>query len=238
MSTRDLLKDVNLFSRLPERLLDELAAELKPRALPAGAVLFNQGEPGEELIVVQDGQVAIFSPDADNPAHGQAIRVFQPGEVLGEMALIDQKPRSVSARAEEPSTILALHGDDFRRLLRASPELAQAVMGGLNDRIRYTTNFLEEVRVWVRRMVDGNYQATGADATDFADPTLAVLAQEFARMAMVVQQREDQLRAEVIQLRIEIDQVKRKKEADAIMGSEYYQKLKEQARKLREDIQS
>ena len=96
--------------------------------------------------------------------------------------------------------------------------------------------FLAEVRQWVRRIAEGNYQASSFDDTGgkYQDKTLATLAAEFTQMATRVQQREETLRQQVVQLRIEIDQAKRKQEAEEIMGSEYYQSLKEKIKSLRE----
>ncbi|MEW5871923.1 MAG: cyclic nucleotide-binding domain-containing protein [Chloroflexota bacterium] len=229
------LRSMTMFSQLPDEALAQVKSALKERQLATGEILFNQGDPGNELVIVEEGKMAIFVPAPGNPQVGQAIRVFQPGELLGEMALIDRKPRSASARAEEASTILTLSGDDFRRLLGESPEMTLAVMGGLSDRIRYTTDFLGEVRTWIRRIAEGNYQTAGMGAgTTYADKSLAELAEDFARMAAQVQEREEQLRREVAQLRIEIDEAKRKQEAERIMGSEYYRSLKERAKRLRE----
>lgn len=228
------LKSITMFSQLSDDALAELAKELKPRQLAAGELLFNQGDPGDELMVVEEGKVAIFVPAPGAPAEGQPIRVFQAGELLGEMALIDRKPRSASARAEEPSRVLTLKGDDFQRALIDNPEMALSVMAGLSDRIRYTTDFLGEVRTWVKRIAEGNYQTKGVvDSEKFKDQTLSALAAEFARMAGEVKEREETLRREVAQLRIEIDQTKRKQESAKIMGSEYYKSLKERAESLR-----
>jgi CRP-like cAMP-binding protein len=234
MTSTLILKNVTMFSQLPDEALAEVAAALQPRQLAGGEVLFNQGDPGDELIIVEDGKVAIFVPTAGAPAAGQPIRVFQAGELLGEMALIDRKPRSASARAEEPSRVLTLKGEDFQRALTKNPEMALSVMAGLSDRIRYTTDFLGEVRVWVKRIAEGNYQTKGVvDADKFKDQTLSALAGEFARMAAEVKEREETLRREVAQLRIEIDQAKRKQDSERIMGSEYYRSLKEKAGILR-----
>ena len=234
MSEQFSLSNVVLFSKLPEAALADVSAALKSRELAAGEVLFNQGDPGDELIIVEEGKVSIYVPDDDKSEDVQPIRIFGPGEMLGEMALIDQKPRSLSARAEGPSRILTLNGDDFRRLLAQNPEISVSVMAGLSDRIRYTTDFLSEVRGWVERIAEGNYQTSGIMESDrYADQTLASLAAEFAQMAARVQEREETLKLEVAQLRIEIDEAKRKQDAARIMGSDYYKELKEKARKLR-----
>ena len=115
-------------------------------------------------------------------------------------------------------------------------EMAVSVMGGLSDRIRYTTDFLTEVRQWVRRIAEGEYQSSSFEIKqNLQDNTLASLAAEFAQMAARVQQREEVLRQEVAQLRIEIDESKRKQEADQIMNTDYFQNLRERVKQMREE---
>ncbi len=234
MTAGTKLKDVTIFSRLPNQALNSIVAALQPRQLTAGQVIFNQGDPGDELIIVESGSIAIFAPSEGKSSEGQAIRIFKSGGMLGEMALIHQKPRSLSARAEENSTILTLNGSEFRKLLAENPDMSLAVMAGLNDRIRYTTDFLSEVSEWVGKMADGNYQeAAKPQGSQYKDPTLASLASEFARMAVQVKAREDQLRQEVAHLRIEVNEAKRKQEVSEIMGSDYYKDLREKIKNLR-----
>lgn len=230
----EAVRRVTLFNSLPEPELAQIAAALQAHELAPGEILFQQGDPGDELVIVESGQIAIYVPLPQAPAQGQPIRIFQAGEMLGEMAVIDQKPRSASARAETAARILTLNGATFRQLLAQNPMLAVGVMSGLSDRIRYTTDFLGEVRRWVQRIAEGDYQAGGQAAGAYRDPTLAALAEDFARMAARVAEREETLKKEVAQLKIEIDEARRHQEAQRIMGSEYYKALKEKARQLRE----
>ncbi len=150
--------DVPMFRRLSPERLAEVSGELERRYLAAGQVLFSQGDAGDELFIVREGCVAIFSPSIDQPGKEKPLRLFKAGDLLGEMALIDRRPRSLSARTVEPTQLLVLRGDSFRRLVRDDPAVAVAVMGGLNDRIRYTTEFLNQVRHWVGRMSAGKYK--------------------------------------------------------------------------------
>jgi CRP/FNR family transcriptional regulator len=230
------LRTVPLFAPLSEEGLAEVAAALQTRSLAANEVLFNQGDPGKELIIVQSGKLAIYKPEPGAPARGQPIRTFTTGSMLGEMALIDQKPRSLSARAEEATTILALSSDAFRDLLGSNVEISMTLLAGLSDRIRYTTDFLNEVQDWVGRITDGNYTSGMAveSQSQYPDPTLATLAANFAKMAARVKEREDQLKQEVAQLRIEIDEARRKEEASQIMDSDYYRSLKDKVRNMRQ----
>ncbi len=230
------LNRIALFAQLPAEALAEVEGLLQPRALAAGEILFHQGDPGDELIIVQDGQVSIYVPEPGAPEKGQPIRVFTSGGMLGEMALVDQQPRSASARAETAAHILTLRRDDFQRLVAENPDMSAALMGGLSERIRYTTDFLGEVRQWVQRITAGDYQAGMAveDSGKYQDPTLATLAAEFSAMAAQVKQREETLKQEVAMLRIEIDEARRREEASQIMDSDFYRSLKEKARSMRQ----
>lgn len=253
MVEADALRGVYLFGRLPEETLNRMAAVLGRRSYGQGEILFHKGDPGDEMYIVEEGAVAIFEPGEAEPGEERPLRIFRAGGTLGEMALIDREPRTLSARAVQPTRVLVLKGSDFGHLVR-DPAMAMAIMASLNDRIRYTTDFLSEVRQWVGRMASGQYEtaqffsdmqswvrqvATGeyeADvevASQYRDPTLATLAAEFARMATNVRQREEELRQEIAQLQIEIDQGKRKKQVEEITESDFFQDIKARARDLR-----
>ena len=227
------LRVVALFEHLSDAALAELAAVLEPRSLAAGTVLFDKGDPGDEMYIVQGGGIALYIPSQEKPGEERPIRIISSGEVLGEMALIDRQPRSVSARALDAVEVLVFQGDDLRRMLGQYPPMALAVMGGLNNRIRYTTDFLGEVREWVRRVASGEYDRGFTPRSAYTDRSIASLAAEFAQMAAQVQKREEALRAEIAELRIEIDEGKKARQVGEIVESEYFQNLRAQAQKLR-----
>jgi CRP-like cAMP-binding protein len=246
-----------LFSHLSDQRLKEAEASMKARQLQAGEVLFNMGDPGDELYVVAEGKIAIYAPDKESPGREKPIRIFEQDEALGEMAVIERKPRSLSARAVEPSRVLAFGVDAFRKLIQDEPEMAFAVMKDLSDRIRYTTNFLNEVRTWVGRVTNGDYSenANFADevrgwmnniaqgdhesaekaAAAYRDETLSTLAAEFAQMAAQVKQREDALRQEIVELQIQIDEEKRKLDLSRVKAAMNLDAIKEQAARLRSE---
>lgn len=253
MTEPTTLEGIYIFSRLSDETLAGVAGVLETRRYEAGTILFHKGDPGDEMFVIQTGSIAIFEPSTDKPGKERPLRIFQAGQAFGEMALIDFMPRSLSARALEPTQTLVLKGDDFRRLLH-DREMALAVMGGLNDRIRYTTDFLGEVREWIGRMAKGQYETTqffsdmqewvkqlaegeyeqpAMPSAAYRDKTLSALAAEFARMAAQVREREDALREEIAQLQIEIDDTKRKRQVEEITESDYFKDIKSRAKHLR-----
>ena len=82
-----LLREVPLFASLPESRLQELAALARPVALPAGAVLFERGAPGDALYVIRHGRLEVL-------VDGEVVREAGRGEVLGELALLTGEPRT------------------------------------------------------------------------------------------------------------------------------------------------
>ncbi len=253
MIESNALREIYMFSRLSDQTLAEVAMALETRQFAAGTLLFHKGDPGDEMFIVAEGSVAIFEPSADRPGKERPLRIFRAGQVFGEMALIDFMPRTLSARALEPTRTFVLKGDDFRHLLR-DHEMARAVMAGLNDRIRYTTDFLGEVREWigriakgqyetaqfftdmqewVKQVAQGEYEGTLRSEAQYRDRTIATLAAEFARMASQVREREDALRQEIAKLRIEIDETKRQRQVEEITESDYFKDIEARARDLR-----
>jgi CRP-like cAMP-binding protein len=132
------------------------------------------------------------------------------------------------------SVIATLDVETFKHLIESHPEVAMEVMSGLNGKIRYTTDFVNKMGQEMKKLAEGNYQGIAAPA-DLQDTSLAALAADFVRMATQVREREEKLQQEVAQLRIEIDETKRKQEVTQITGSKYYMSLKEKLRALREE---
>jgi CRP/FNR family cyclic AMP-dependent transcriptional regulator len=233
MTLSVLLKRIPIFKTLSNEVREELASGLKTRTLQVGEILFNLGDPGNEMIIVRRGKIAIYMPDKNQPQSGQAIRIFRSGEILGEMALIDHLPRSASARADTRAIIATLDIETFKHLLENHPDAAMEVMSGLSGRIRYTTEFIGEIHQWVQRVADGDYESIQSPSR-IKDRSLSTLAADFVRMAMRIREREEKLQKEVAQLRIEIDENKRRQEVSQITESDYYISLKEKLKALRE----
>jgi CRP-like cAMP-binding protein len=233
MALTALLKRIAIFKSLSDEAIEQVAGGLKMRTLQAGEVLFNLGDPGDELIFVRRGEIAIYMPDANKPQEGQTLRIFKSGDILGEMALIDRLPRSASARAKTRAVIATLDIETFNHLMN-HPEVALGIMSGLSGKIRYTTGFIGEMGQEMQKLAEGNYQSIKAPA-NVQDSSLSALAAEFVRMAARVQEREEKLQQEVAQLRIEIDETKRKQEVTQITGSDYYVSLKAKLKALREE---
>jgi CRP-like cAMP-binding protein len=119
------LAGFELLAGVPEEELDLLARRMRRRELRAGQVLWRQGDDAHELVFVLEGRVAL-SLELPGGA-GVDVSSVGPGEVLGEMGVIDGDHRSVTATAAEPTVVLALAGADFTALISRRHPTAFAI---------------------------------------------------------------------------------------------------------------
>nr|WP_281352971.1 Crp/Fnr family transcriptional regulator [Mesorhizobium camelthorni] len=108
---------------------------------PEGATIFRRGDPGRSLMVIVEGQVKIRVSASDG--REAVLAVLQAGDILGEMAIIEDKPRSADAIALSPSRMLVLHQRDFIPFLERNPKAAIRLLALLSERLRRTSALLE-----------------------------------------------------------------------------------------------
>lgn len=129
-----LLAKVPLFSYLRTDQLSRLAPLLEPVAWPRGERVFDIGDMGLELYILTSGHVGI-SVDPD-PTCQVFINELRAGDCLGEMALIDNEPRSATAHVLEDTQALALDKEKLHGLLMSYPELGIGMLRALSQRLR------------------------------------------------------------------------------------------------------
>ncbi len=129
-----LLTDLPLFSALDADECALLAEAMDTRSLAAGAVLFRTGDPGQAMYVVAKGTMEIFITDLA----GQKIVLAEcgPGEVFGELAMLDAGPRTASAVALEDTELLELDRDDLLLLVSKKPQSALHLLGAVGAMTR------------------------------------------------------------------------------------------------------
>jgi len=125
----ELLRNVSLFSQLSQRQLNAVAEHADEVQMRKGAVLAKQGAQGLEAIIIVNGRARV-------EADGKAIAELGPGDVVGEMSVIDGKPRSATVIAQTPVNLLVLHRRDFVSLLEKVPGLPRKLLVTLCERVR------------------------------------------------------------------------------------------------------
>jgi CRP/FNR family transcriptional regulator, cyclic AMP receptor protein len=133
-SAVELLKSVPLFADLDEAELERFSHVAVPRAYPAGTRVFHEGDSSDACYIVRDGSFRITREHSD----GRAITLatLGPGEIFGELAMLDGDKRSASAEALSDGEVLALPAGDVRSLLARHPEIALKLVAGLVRRLR------------------------------------------------------------------------------------------------------
>ncbi len=131
----ETLASVDLFSSLDKKELRHLANSCQERKYAAGTVLIQQGSTGAGLFVITDGHVKITKAvDPDRPE--VELGTAGAGDVLGEMSLLDDLPRSATVTAVSDVTALLLPIWDFRAAMRNSPDIALKLLARLSVRLR------------------------------------------------------------------------------------------------------
>jgi CRP-like cAMP-binding protein len=140
--TFELLSRNFLFRDVDPSALRRVAELGIKRRLASGERLFSKGDDGDALYGVISGNVAIC---ASGPGGKEVIlSVMEPGDILGEVALIDGLPRTADARALEPADLLMIRRRDFLALLEREPKLSIHLLQLLCERLRQTNSLVED----------------------------------------------------------------------------------------------
>ena len=125
----DHLAEVPLFAACSRKDLQRIARASDQAELPAGRVLMRQGESGRECFVVVEGEVKV-------ERNGKKIATLGPGACIGELSLLDKGPRTATAMAQTPLTVLVLGPREFSGVLEEVPGLARKLLAALATKVR------------------------------------------------------------------------------------------------------
>jgi CRP/FNR family transcriptional regulator, cyclic AMP receptor protein len=132
-----LLSRVPVFSTLSREDLVHVAQVAMTRQFEAGAVVFREGDEGSTCYIVRTGRARAIREHPD----GRSITLahFDPGDIFGEMAMLDGERRSATVEAVADTEALAILSADMHRLLREHPDISVKLIAALGQRLR-TTN--------------------------------------------------------------------------------------------------
>ena len=139
----DALMQAPLFSALDAEAAAALRASMTEKRVPRSGIIFSEGEPGDRMYVVLDGKVKLghTSPDGRE----SLLAVLGPGEVFGELSLFDPGPRTATATAITDTVVVGLGHGDLRPWLTGRPEVAEALLQALAQRLRRTNEALADL---------------------------------------------------------------------------------------------
>ena len=138
---REFLKNVSLFNNLTEDDIVQICGMLQDLELPAGAVLFDEGSVGDRAYIIQSGELEIVKSSVGGEV---LLAVRGQGEVIGEMSLLEETPRTATVRAHSDVSLVAISKQQFNALLDSSPSAARKMLDIVLARWRHTAATLQQ----------------------------------------------------------------------------------------------
>ncbi len=140
---RSLFQRHPLFNGLTPAELDDLLAHARVVRYPARASLFARGDPGGQMIAVVSGRVRISLTGPDG--HELILNVIEAGQLFGEIAMLDGRDRTADATIVEATELLIIDRRDFLPFLKRHPDVAVRLLLTLCERMRTTTDQIEDI---------------------------------------------------------------------------------------------
>jgi uncharacterized membrane protein len=168
LMTLEAIRSVPLFASLDDEMAIALRALLDTEEKPAGSALFQTGDAGDRMYLVESGRVRIHIRDADGD--DVTLAELARGDFFGEMALLDGKPRSASATVIEDARLAVLQREDFHAFVRRDPEVALKMLAAITTRLRRTDDLL-------RHRVSRNVNEEESARLTLADRAADVIAE-------------------------------------------------------------
>lgn len=138
MESGGMLSNVSLFSDLPEADRNAIAELATMRSFPRNTIIISEGDDSDSMYVVLSGKVKVYL--SDDEGKEIIINILKEGDYFGELALLDESPRSASVMTLEDSKLAVLSKTAFEECLKTNPEIALEVIKGLSARLRNLTD--------------------------------------------------------------------------------------------------
>jgi CRP/FNR family cyclic AMP-dependent transcriptional regulator len=171
------------------------------RVFPKGTVLFREGEPGREMFVVQQGRVNISKKVGEVE---KILSSMGPGEFLGEMSILNNKPRSATATCADDSKLLVIDAKTFEAMIRGNAEIAIRMIKKLADRLAEANEQIENLLFADASARVVHFLATAAEkAPRTAEGhKVAMLPEELAGRVGVKRQQADDVLLKLVKSKI------------------------------------
>jgi CRP/FNR family cyclic AMP-dependent transcriptional regulator len=191
-----VLRKHPIFCDLDPEAFDQLCRYAKHTTLKRGAAIFSKGDPGNSMIAVISGTVKISVSSAEG--RSAILNLIGPGEIFGEMSVLDGQPRSADATANASCEIFVIDRREFLPFVRSQPALAMKFIELLCTRLRWTSDQVEQVILQnlPGRLASALLRLTEKHKSSPAGRTIAVTQQEISEMVgMTRESINKQLRA-------------------------------------------
>lgn len=217
----------------------QLSQKMEGIRLTDGQVLFKQGDPNSAFYLIQSGQIKIYTCDR----HGNEISLntLIAGQTLGELALIDGQPHSVTTVSLGSSNLLRLKRNHFLQRAYNSPQLSQLLIQLGNQRLHCLIDHTKKLKEWmhlvadskcdrvVEELEDFNIEGDGVTKSGYLAGMLSTVADSFKDIAQTVWQLKGSECQLEVKLKLEIDEYQHQQQVEEIVNAEYFSYLVELA---------
>ena len=138
-----LLRNHSLFRDLPAAVIEHLGSYMKTRRVARGTAIFAKGDPGTGLMGVLAGSVKVSVASAEGK--DIVLNVFREGDVFGEIALLDGRPRTADATAMSDCELIVIERRDFVPFLSGQPDVMLKFIEILCSRLRHTSEQVQDI---------------------------------------------------------------------------------------------
>jgi signal transduction histidine kinase len=169
-----LLRDLYFFRSLSEEELVKVAEVCREERFSAGNMICREGSPADRFFIILEGTVEVWKDWGDPEA--DLLAVHGPGHLFGEMALIDELPRSATVVPRNPVRLLSIDRQDFHRIITENASVALSIMRSVSSMVRVSNEkFVESLRKRNRELVKANRQLKNAQSRLLRAERLSVL---------------------------------------------------------------
>lgn len=231
-----VLSAVSIFSETPRESLGLIAPLLEEITVGAGETVIERGEMGDAMYIIESGCMIVHDGERE-------LNNLGPGDVFGEMAVLDPEPRSASVTALEASVLVCLRRDALHDLMMQQPKIARGVIRILSDRLRRMVYDMSVEFAYMQQFARLTAAAVAIENEIYVPESLddvAARSDELGQLGRVFQQtirelarRDQQLRQQVARLQIEINEVKKSHQVAELTETAYFRNLQQQAQRLR-----
>ena len=117
------LRNIPLFANMTDTDIQQVCGIIHEVKLEAGEVLFEQGSPGDKAYAIREGQLEILTESSGREV---LLAVRGPGDVIGEMSLLEQEPRMATVRARTDVTLIVITQHQFNQIMEVSPSATRS----------------------------------------------------------------------------------------------------------------
>ncbi len=151
------LKEISFFDEVAEQDLKEIAAITVEKSYDSGEIIIEENSRAETFFIIHKGKIEILKKFEDGEE--VILGMYSDGEFFGEMAILDEGPRSATARAVDSTTVMEVSYKDFEKVLGVVPQIAYSIMKELSTRLRQTGALLVwELKRKNRELAEASYK--------------------------------------------------------------------------------